>query len=72
MSKKMRIFWSPELEAQFNQAYEAVLSQCPVSYEEFYIPTQFGDTHVIAGGSKDAEPLVFINPGGGSAAGYPT
>ena len=72
MSEKMRIFWSPEIETQFYQAYDNVLRQCPVAYEEFSIPTQFGDTHVIASGSKEAEPLVFINPGGGSAAGYPT
>jgi pimeloyl-ACP methyl ester carboxylesterase len=68
MSEKIRTFWSPELEAQFNAAYAAVLKQWPIPYEELYVPTRFGDTHVIANGSKEAEPLVLLHPGGGSAA----
>jgi len=61
------MFWSPEIEAQFNAAYEAVLKQWPVPFEELYIPTRFGDTHVIASGSKDAPPLVLLHPAGGGS-----
>ncbi len=68
MSEKMRIFWSPEIEAKFNAAYDAVLKEWPVPYEELYIPTRFGDTHVLASGRKDATPLLLLNPGGGSCA----
>jgi len=39
MSEKIRIFWSPESEAQYIAAYEAVLKQWPVPYEDLYIPT---------------------------------
>jgi pimeloyl-ACP methyl ester carboxylesterase len=66
--EKMRIFWSPELEAKFNAAYEAVLKEWPVPYEELYVPTRFGDTHVLASGWKNAVPLLLLNPGGGSCA----
>lgn len=48
-------------------AYEAVLKQWPVPYEELYVPTRLGDTRVIARGSKDAPPLVLFHPSGGSA-----
>jgi pimeloyl-ACP methyl ester carboxylesterase len=48
-------------------AYEAVLKQWPVPYEELYIPTRFGDTHMIASGSNDAAPLLLFHPSGGSA-----
>jgi hypothetical protein len=67
MSTKISTFRSPEGEAQYLLAYEAVLSQWPVLYEEFYIPTCFGDTHVIASGSEDAPPLILLHPAGGGA-----
>jgi pimeloyl-ACP methyl ester carboxylesterase len=67
MSEKISVFRSPEGEAQYNAAYDAVLKQWPVSYEELHIDTRFGDTHVIASGSKDAAPLVLLHPSGGSA-----
>ena len=68
MSQKISVFRSPEGEAQYQAAYEAVLKQWPVPYEELYIPTRFGDTHVIASGSKDSAPLALLHPSGGSAA----
>ncbi len=67
MSEKIRQFWSPEMESRFNVAYEAVLKQWPVPYDEHYIPTRFGDTHVISSGPKDAPPLVLLHPAGGGS-----
>jgi pimeloyl-ACP methyl ester carboxylesterase len=68
MSERIRTFWSAEIEAQFNAAYQAVLDQWPVAYEECFIPTRFGNTHLIASGPKDGVPLVLLNPGGGNLA----
>jgi pimeloyl-ACP methyl ester carboxylesterase len=65
MSKKISVFKSAGDEAQYYEAYEAVLEQWPVPYEELYISTRFGDTHVIASGPKDATPLVLLHPAGG-------
>lgn len=65
LSKKISVFRSGEDEAQYYAAYEAVLAQWPVPYEELYVPTRFGDTHVIASGPKDAAPLVLLHPAGG-------
>jgi pimeloyl-ACP methyl ester carboxylesterase len=67
MPTKISTFRSPEGEAQYLVAYEAVLSQWPIPHEELYIPTCFGDTHVIASGPKDAPPLVLLHPAGGGA-----
>jgi len=61
------LFWSPEIEALFNAGYEAVLKQWPVPFEELYIPTRFGDTHLIANGSKDTPALVLLHPAGGGS-----
>jgi pimeloyl-ACP methyl ester carboxylesterase len=64
MSKSISVFRSPKAEAQYNAAYEAVLKQWPVPFEELYFPTLFGDTHIIASGPKDALPVVLLHPGG--------
>jgi pimeloyl-ACP methyl ester carboxylesterase len=66
MPRKISVFRSPEGEAQYYAAYEAVLIEWPVPYEEFFIPTCLGETHVIASGPKEAAPLVLFHPSGGS------
>lgn len=65
MSAKISVFRSPEGVAQYQAAYESVLKEWPVPYEEFFIPTRLGETHVIASGLKDAAPLVLLHPAGG-------
>jgi pimeloyl-ACP methyl ester carboxylesterase len=67
MAEKPELFRSPELNARFDAAYQAVLNQWPVPYEALYIPTRFGDTHVIASGPEQAPSVVFLHPGGGNA-----
>jgi pimeloyl-ACP methyl ester carboxylesterase len=66
--EKISVFRSPQAEAQYNAAYEAMLKQWPVSYEELFISTRFGNTHVIASGSKEASPLFLFQPTGAGAA----
>jgi pimeloyl-ACP methyl ester carboxylesterase len=67
VSDRISVFRSPEGEAQYYAAYDAVLKQWPVPYEDLYIPTRFGNTHVIASGPKDATPLILLRPAGGGA-----
>jgi pimeloyl-ACP methyl ester carboxylesterase len=64
MSEKISVFRSADVEAQYAAAYAAALMHWPVPYEEYYIPTRFGDTHVIASGPKEAAPLVLLQPAG--------
>jgi pimeloyl-ACP methyl ester carboxylesterase len=71
MSKNIPVFRSPEGEAQYYKAFAAALTLWPVPYEELSVPTRFGDTHVIASGSKDTTPLILLHPAGcGSAIWY--
>jgi pimeloyl-ACP methyl ester carboxylesterase len=67
MPERPQLFRSPELKARFDAAYQAVLNQWPVPYEELSIPTPFGATHVIASGPREASPVVLLPPGGGYA-----
>ncbi len=67
MSKQVRLFCSPAIEAQYAAAYQAVMQRWPVPYEDLYIPTRFGATHVIASGPPDAAPLVLLASSGAAA-----
>jgi pimeloyl-ACP methyl ester carboxylesterase len=67
MAKKIKIFRSPDTQAQYYAAYEAMLRRWPVPFEELYLPTQFGDTHVIASGSTAYPPLILFHSAGSGA-----
>lgn len=64
MARKTSVFRSPEMQARYVAAYEEALKLWPVPYEDLYVPTRFGDTHVIASGSAEAPPLVLFHPAG--------
>jgi pimeloyl-ACP methyl ester carboxylesterase len=61
------MFRSDEGRARYVAAYDAVLRDWPVPYEEVGLPTRLGPTHVIASGSPDAPPLVLLPSLAGSA-----
>lgn len=67
MPEKLRHFWSQELEDEFNAAYDNAMNKWPVPYNDIYISTTFGNTHIVASGPLGADPVVLLNPGGGSA-----
>jgi pimeloyl-ACP methyl ester carboxylesterase len=54
-------FRTPEGEAAFLAAYDAAMKLWPVPYEEMELSSQFGTTHVVASGPKDAPPLVLLH-----------
>lgn len=56
-----RLFRTPEGEASFLAAYNAVLKKWPVTFEEFDVATRFGTTHLTASGPTDAPPLVLLH-----------
>jgi pimeloyl-ACP methyl ester carboxylesterase len=67
MSQRIPVFRSAEGEARYYEAYNAVLKQWPVFYQELYIPTSLGSTHIIASGKPDAPPLMLLHPSGAGA-----
>jgi len=54
-------FKTPQGKAPFLAAYDAILKQWAVPYEELDITSRFGSTHVIVSGGKDAPPLVLLH-----------
>jgi pimeloyl-ACP methyl ester carboxylesterase len=68
MPNKISVFRSPENEAEYAAAYATALKQWPVPYEDLFVPTRFGDTHLIASGPTDGAPLVLFQPAGCGAA----
>jgi pimeloyl-ACP methyl ester carboxylesterase len=54
-------FKTPEGEAAYLAAYEAIIKLWPVPYQEIEIPTRFGMTHVVTSGPQDAPPLVLLH-----------
>jgi pimeloyl-ACP methyl ester carboxylesterase len=65
MPAPISIFKTPELEKQYFEAYEAVLTLWSVSYEPMDVPTSFGITHLNACGSNDKSSIVLL-PGFGA------
>lgn len=46
----------------YTKLYHAVLAEWPVPYEDLYLPTRFGRTHIIASGPPGAPPLMLLHP----------
>ena len=67
MPKHSSIFKTPEDEAKYVAAYDAVLALWPVPIESFDVPTRFGKTHIIASGPKEALPLILLHATSASA-----
>lgn len=60
-------FKTDEGKARYVAAYEAILADWPVPYEELDISTRVGSTHVIASGPSDAPPLILLPSFAGAA-----
>lgn len=65
--ERILTFRSRKGELEYLEAYDAALRQWPVPYEEIYVPTRFGDTHVVVSGPKNAVPIILLHPSGSPA-----
>jgi pimeloyl-ACP methyl ester carboxylesterase len=63
-------FKTAEGARRYLRAYDQVLDQWPVAYQELEVPTAFGDTHVIASGPVGAPPLLLLHATGTSSTGW--
>src|ERR671916_683525 len=57
------IYKTPEGETEIRVLYDEALAGLGQGHESLTVGTRFGDTHVLAMGSEDAPPAVFL-PGG--------
>jgi pimeloyl-ACP methyl ester carboxylesterase len=63
-------FTSPDGEARYLRAYQAVLAHWPVPYRDLIVSTPFGDTHIVVSGEGGKPPLVLLHATGTSATGW--
>ena len=66
-SASLPAFRSEAGRARYMAAYDAVLAEWPVAYEEVDVPTRLGSTHVVASGPGDAPALVLLPSFAGTA-----
>ncbi len=59
METFISVFKRPEAEALFMKAYDRLLSAWPAGFEEKYISTSLGNTHVIISGDS-RQPFLFL------------
>lgn len=50
--------------------YDAALRRLTLPFETFYVPTRFGETHVLAAGPREAPVLIMPHGWSGNAAGW--
>jgi pimeloyl-ACP methyl ester carboxylesterase len=62
-----RVFRSDEARRRYLNLYAAVLQEWPIAYEQLYVPTRYGRTHIIASGDRENPPLILLHPFSASA-----
>jgi len=61
------IFRNAQAEAAYMAAYDRALEKLPVPYETKYVPTSYGETHMIVSGPVDGEPVIVLHGGDSDA-----
>jgi pimeloyl-ACP methyl ester carboxylesterase len=70
MNNHLSVFRNKSGEVQVLKAYDSIMDSWPVPYEDLFISTRLGKTHVISSGSEDAPPIILIHAFYASAASW--
>lgn len=60
MSSEISVFKTPKSREEFLEAYDLLMETWPLPYENKWIDTSFGKTHVVVSGPIHGEPLVLL------------
>ncbi len=60
-AQTLQVFKNDKAKARYMAAYDAVLKEWGVPYEETFCPTRFGATHVVISGPANAPPVVLLH-----------
>lgn len=69
-NEPLSVFRSAQGEALVMQAYDRLLSECDIPYEDLLLETRQGLTHVIASGQSGSPPLILVHAFYASAASW--
>lgn len=67
MTANQSIFKNETAKKAYFVAYDHSLSTWPVAYESKFVPTTFGDTHLLVSGPENGKPIVLLHGKSGSA-----
>jgi pimeloyl-ACP methyl ester carboxylesterase len=70
MSEYLSVFRSKLGEELVSEAYNRLLTKWSVPYEDLYLDTELGKTHIIASGQINSPPLILIHAFYASAASW--
>jgi len=67
MTENQSIYKNEAAKEAYFAAYDRSLDAWPVAYESKFVPTTFGDTHMLVSGPTNGKPIVLMHGKGGSA-----
>jgi pimeloyl-ACP methyl ester carboxylesterase len=67
MTEYQSIYKNDQAKAAHMAAYDRALEKLPVPYETKFVPTSYGDTHMIVSGPEDGEPIIVLHGGDSDA-----
>ncbi|MBB4825637.1 pimeloyl-ACP methyl ester carboxylesterase [Sporosarcina luteola] len=57
------IYKSPEGKKKIIEMYDKLYNKLDRNFESIFVPTRFGQTHILAGGNPQADPLICFHGG---------
>jgi pimeloyl-ACP methyl ester carboxylesterase len=61
------VYPTPEARDTIHALYDAKLARWPVAFDDQYVTTRYGMTHVVSSGAPSSPPLVLVHPAGTAA-----
>ncbi len=54
------LYKNKQAQEQAYRSYDEIMKFWPVPYEEFWVPTDYGESHVIVSGPEDGLPIILL------------